>query len=105
MIILPLGLTSEEIRVLQEFRRVGVDTMAVETIKALKHPVGPAGDAPAISLRAKGWLTADASGESFVLTSKAKDFLAVDVRPMFEEGPAPGQAAASDADATSADEA
>ena len=82
-IILPHDLTSEEIRVLQEFRRLTTDTLPLETIKALKHPIGAVGEKPAAGLVAKGFLTAE--GESFALTQKAKDFLALDVKPEFEQ--------------------
>jgi hypothetical protein len=91
MIILPLDLTSEEIRVLQEFRRLNAETLGLETIKALKHPTGPAGEAPALSLAEKGWLETDGSRAQFTLLPKAKDFLAIDAKPMFEEAPAPGK--------------
>jgi hypothetical protein len=89
MIILPNDLTSQEIRVLQEYRRLNLETMTPEQIKAIKHPAG-GGEQPAVGLTGKGWLNADPSG--YTLTTKAKDFLAVDVRPMFEDG---GSAAAS----------
>jgi hypothetical protein len=82
-IILSHPMNAQEIRVLQEFRRVNTDTLAVSAIKALKHPVG-GGEAPAVSLVQKGYLTAN--GENFVLTQKAKDFLAIDVKPEFEGG-------------------
>jgi hypothetical protein len=82
MIILPHGLTTAEIRVLQEFRRLATDTLPLETIKALKHPAGALGEAPAASLAGKGWLTGE--GETFTTTQKAKDFLALDPVPMFE---------------------
>jgi hypothetical protein len=78
------GMTAEEIRVLQEFRRVASDTMSLAAIKAIKHPTG-GGDAPALALVAKGYLTVDAGRESFALTQKAKDFLAYDPKPEFEE--------------------
>jgi len=99
-IILPHDLTSEEIRVLQEFRRLTTDTLPLETIKALKHPIGAVGEKPAAGLVAKGFLTAE--GESFALTQKAKDFLAIDPKPMFEEA---GAAAASGAEEAEADSA
>ena len=82
MIILPHGLTSAEIRVLQEFRRLTTDTLPLETIKALKHPEGALGEAPAASLVGKGFLSGE--GETFTVTPKAKDFLALDPVPMFE---------------------
>jgi len=78
-------MTPQEIRVLQEFRRVAAETMGVVGIKAIKHPAG-GGEAPAFSLVDKGFLTVDAPRENFTLTPKAKDFLAYDPKPEFEEG-------------------
>ena len=83
MIILPLDLTSAEIRVLQEFRRLTTDTLPLETIKALKHPTGSLGEAPAASLVGKGFLTGE--GDTFTVTQIAKDFLAIDPKPLVEE--------------------
>lgn len=82
------GMTPQEIRVLQEFRRVQSDSMPLATIKAIKHPTG-GGEVPALSLVAKGYLTA--AGDNFALTPKAKDFLAYDPKPEFEEAPDSGQ--------------
>jgi hypothetical protein len=79
-IILPFPLTPQEMRVLQEFRRIASDTMAIAAIKVLKHPFG-GGEAPAASLVEKGYLTADAERQNFTLTEKAKTFLAIDARP------------------------
>jgi hypothetical protein len=76
------GMTAEEIRVLQEYRRVQSESMTSAAIKAIKHPSG-GGDAPALSLVAKGYLSA--SGDGFQLTEKAKEFLAYDPKPEFEE--------------------
>ena len=87
MIILPNDFTSQEIRVLQEFRRLNAETMTPEQIKAIKHPAG-GGEQPAAALVGKGYLTADAGG--FGLTEKAKAFLAIDARPMFEEAGSAG---------------
>jgi hypothetical protein len=92
-IIMPLDLTSAEIRVLQEFRRLNAERMTIDTIKAIKHPSG-GGEAPAVGLASKGFLAAD--GDGFVVTPKGKDFLAIDARPMFEE--TSGSAAAASAD-------
>ena len=78
------GMTAQEIRVLQEFRRIASDTMSVAAIKAIKHPTG-GGDAPAFALVAKGYLTVDDARESFTLSQKAKEFLAYDPKPEFEE--------------------
>lgn len=80
------GMTAEEIRVLQEYRRMQAEAMPMATIKAIKHPHG-GGEAPALSLVAKGYLAA--AGEAFNLTEKAKEFLAYDPKPEFE---APGDA-------------
>ena len=79
------GLTPQEIRVLQEFRRVASETLGVAAIKAIKHPTG-GGEAPAFSLVEKGFLTVDAARENFTLTPKAKEFLAYDPKPEFEGG-------------------
>jgi len=83
------GMTEQEIRVLQEFRRMTAETLPLATIKAIKHPVG-GGEAPALSLIQKGYLTADDGRQSFTLTQKAKDFLAYDPKPEFEEATAAG---------------
>ena len=88
-IILPHGLTTSEIRVLQEFRRLNVESVPLDTVKAIKHPAG-GGEAPAAGLVSKGFLETNGSSESFALTQKAKDFLAIDARPMFEEAGAAG---------------
>lgn len=79
------GMTPQEIRVLQEYRRINAETMPISAIKTIKHPTA-GGEAPALSLVDKGYLTADATGENFALTEKAKAFLAVDAKPLFEEG-------------------
>ena len=78
------GMTAQEIRVLQEFRRIASDTMSLTAVKAIKHPSG-GGDGPAFALVAKGYLTVDDGRENFALTQKGKDFLAYDPKPEFEE--------------------
>ena len=93
-IILPYGLTSSEIRVLQEYRRLNADTLPLDTIKAIKHPAG-GGEAPAVTLVDKGFLERD----SFTLTQKAKDFLAIDARPLVEETSDAAASAAENPDA------
>jgi hypothetical protein len=95
-IILPHGLTPQEIRVLQEFRRLNGETLTVEQIKAIKHPAG-GGETPAAGLVGKGFLTGN--GEGFTLTQQAKDFLAIDARPLVEETSAAAASAAADPDA------
>ncbi len=80
-ITIPHPLTIQEIRVLQEFRRLGAETLSGEVIRNIKHPAG-GGDAPAKSLVAKGYLTSDPAGENFTLTDKSKQFLAIDYKPI-----------------------
>ncbi|HUP47300.1 MAG TPA: hypothetical protein VNA04_00775 [Thermoanaerobaculia bacterium] len=80
-IILSHPLTAQEIRILQEFRRLGTDSLPLATIKALKHPAG-GGEAPAQTLAGKGYLTADATGEGLTLTGKAKEFLSLEPKPL-----------------------
>ena len=82
-IILPHGLTAPELRVLQEFRRTNSETMTVDAIKAIKHPAG-GGEAPAVSLVSKGYLTAAADNGGYAVTQKAKDLLAIDPVPLVE---------------------
>jgi hypothetical protein len=76
-------MTAAEMRVLQEFRRVAAETLNVAAIKAIKHPAG-GGEAPAVSLASKGYLSADAGRENFTLTEKGKEFLAIDYKPEIE---------------------
>ena len=83
------GMTEQEIRVLQEFRRMAAESLGIEAIKGIKHPAG-GGEGPALSLVGKGFLTADAAGENFTLTAKAKDFLSYDPKPEFEEAGSAG---------------
>ena len=87
------GMTEQEIRVLQEFRRLAVESLGVAAIKAIKHPAG-GGEGPAFSLVDKGFLTADAARENFTLTEKANDFLSYDPKPEFEEAGSAAEAAA-----------
>ncbi len=81
------GMTPQEIRLLQEYRRVAAETMPLTAIKAIKHPVG-GGEDPALSLVQKGYLTPDDGRQNFTLTPKGKEFLAYDPKPEFEEGSA-----------------
>ena len=82
-ITLPFPLTIQEMRVLQEFRRLASDTMTSDVVKAIKHPSG-GGEAPAQSLVSKGFLTTNGS-DGYSLTEKAKEFLAIDAKPLIEE--------------------
>jgi len=88
-IILEHGINTPEIRVLQEFRRMAAETLPIAAIKAIRHPTG-GGEAPALSLVDKGWLTADPTRENFTLTQKAKDLLALEPVPEFESAAAAG---------------
>lgn len=83
-IILPYGLTTQELRVLQEFRRLNAESLPVATIKAIKHPAG-GGEAPAAGLAGKGYLVAEGA-ESYALTEKAKELLAINPVPLVEAG-------------------
>jgi hypothetical protein len=95
-IILPHGLTSPEIRVLQEFRRRNGETLTADQVKAIKHPAD-GGEGPAVSLVTKGFLTGSDAG--FSLTEKAKDFLSIDARPLVEETSDAAASAAANPDA------
>jgi hypothetical protein len=86
------GMTAQEIRVLQEYRRLAVDELDLPAIKLIRHPVG-GGEGPAWSLVEKGFLTADETRQRLRLTERAREFLAIDARPLFEES----GAAAADA--------
>jgi hypothetical protein len=92
-IIMSFPLTTPEIRVLQEFRRIGSETMTAAAISAIKHPAG-GGEAPARTLVEKGYMMADPSGQSFTLTEKGKEFLKLDPVPEFETGAATDESAA-----------
>jgi hypothetical protein len=78
------GMTEQEIRVLQEFRRLAVEWLGIAAIKAVRHPAG-GGEAPAFALVEKGMLTTDTARENFMLTPKAKEFLSYDPKPEFED--------------------
>ena len=91
------GMTEQEIRVLQEFRRMAVESLGIAAIKGIKHPAG-GGETPAFALVEKGFLTVDAARENFTLTEKAKDFLSYDPKPEFEETGAVGAVSADAAE-------
>ncbi len=90
-IIMSHPMTPQEIRVLQEYRRVNAQTLSIDAIKAIKHPSG-GGEAPAASLVQKGYLSTNGTAGNFTLTEKAKEFLAIDVKPL-EEGGGGGESA------------
>lgn len=78
-------MTPQEIRVLQEFRRIEAETMSLGAIKSIKHPA-EGGQAPAFSLVEKGYLTTDGDRQMFSLTDRAKEFLAIEAKPEVESG-------------------
>lgn len=84
-IIMSHPMTPQEMRVLQEFRRVNAQTLSIDAIKAIKHPSG-GGEGPAVSLVQKGYLSTNGTAGNFTLTEKAKEFLAIDVKPLVEGG-------------------
>lgn len=97
-IILPHGLTPTEIRVLQEYRLRNTETLTVDAIKGIKHPAG-GGEAPAVSLVAKGYLAAAPDNGGYVVTQKGKDFLAIDAVPLVEATSDAAASAAANPDA------
>ena len=78
-IILPFDITVDEMRVLQEYRRVKAETLSVDATAAILHPTGPGGEAAAQGLAGKGYLTRGDDG--YTLTAKAQSFLAIDAKP------------------------
>jgi hypothetical protein len=88
------GMTAQEIRVLQEYRRLATEALGVAAIKAIKHPAS-GGEGPAFSLVTKGFLAVDDARQNFTLTEKAKEFLSYDPKPEYEEsGPETAEAEA-----------
>ncbi|MGA7616785.1 MAG: hypothetical protein WBX15_16555 [Thermoanaerobaculia bacterium] len=77
---LPWNLTSDEIRVMQEFRLRKSEELSPDEIAAIRHPAG-GGVAPAQSLVRKGYLDEDEESGHFRLRQRAKDFLAIDYVP------------------------
>lgn len=78
---LPEGLTPAEIRVLQEYRRIGKQEITVDELKAVRHPVG-GGESPAALLAGKGYLKAAPDGSAYSLTELATEFLSFDPKPL-----------------------
>lgn len=77
------GLTPQEIRVLQEFRRIEARSMTLDAIIGIKHPAG-GGEKPALALVEKGYLEVDGSGQNFTLSALANEFLTYDPVPGVE---------------------
>ena len=89
---LPNGLTPQEIRVLQEFRRAEKEELTEDEINGIKHPHGGGID-PARSLAEKGFLTGIAEGAGFRLTDRARTLLAVNPAPAGGEAETAGEGA------------
>jgi len=85
---LPNQMTSQQIRVLQEFRRKAQDTLTSEEVNAIAHPGGGGGEAPAAALVGSGYLSS--SEGSYNLTDRGKEFLARPAVPLFSGGDAQG---------------
>lgn len=58
---LPDGLTADQIRILQEFRRRKTTSLSMDEIASIRHPVG-GGPEAVEALVAKGYLRRDAAG-------------------------------------------
>jgi hypothetical protein len=86
---LPHGLTAQQIRVLQEFRRKAMNELTPGDLAAISHPGGGGGEAPARELVESGFLAS--KGESYVLTDRARELLA---RPSEPAGSGSGGASA-----------
>ena len=82
---------------LQEFRRLNAETLPLDTIKAIKHPAGAVGEKPAVSLVTKGFLVAGEEG--YAITPSAKEFLAIEAKPLVEETSTAAASAASNPEA------
>ncbi|MFP5245496.1 MAG: hypothetical protein ACLGH0_02290 [Thermoanaerobaculia bacterium] len=96
IVLAPYNLTSQEIRVLQEFRRLNAETLTAEQVKAIRHPAG-GGEAPAAALAEKGFLTSGECG--YTITPKGKEFLAIEAAPRIEETSDAAASAAGNPDA------
>lgn len=78
---LPNGLTTHQIRVLQEFRRKAQEELTPAELDAINHPSGGGGEAPARELVQAGYLVA--SGENYRLSGRGREFLARPAVPLF----------------------
>ncbi|HVR42224.1 MAG TPA: hypothetical protein VMS56_02165 [Thermoanaerobaculia bacterium] len=76
---LPDGLRGDQIRILQEFRRLGARELAREQIDAIRHPTGGGADA-LNGLLEKGYLRPSGEG-GFALEPKSDEILGIDHVP------------------------
>jgi len=81
---LPNGMTTPQIRVLQEFRRKALDELSLEEITTIAHPGGGGGEEPANALVQAGFLATFEGG--YRLTDRAKEFLARPSEPLSAGG-------------------
>jgi hypothetical protein len=78
-IILPYDMSIDEMRVLQEFRRISAQTLTAEHVATIRHPAAAAGESHGESLVRRGYLTR--SDEGYTLTPRGQEFLAIDAKP------------------------
>ena len=78
-IILPYDMSVEEMRVLQEFRRINAQTLTAEHVATIRHPTSGPGEAHGEALVRRGYLTR--SDEGYTLTPRGQEFLAIDAKP------------------------
>ena len=77
---IPDGMSPPEIRILQEFRRLEAEDMALATIREIKHPVA-VDDAAVLELEKRGMVASSEDGSSFRLTESGETFLARPAEP------------------------
>jgi hypothetical protein len=78
-IILPYDMSVEEMRVLQEFRRINAQTLTAEHVATIRHPAAAPGEVHGEALVRRGYLTR--SDEGYTLTPAGQQFLAIDAKP------------------------
>lgn len=83
---MPNGLTSQQIRVLQEFRRKAQDELTTEEVRKIHHPGGGGGEGPADELVRTGLL--EGVDGAYRLAERAKEFLARPAVPLYGVGDA-----------------
>lgn len=79
---LPGGLSAPEIRILQEYRRAGVQTMSMTAIREIRHP-SKVGDEAVKGLVTKGYLARGEGDDTFELTGNGTKFLERNPVPEF----------------------
>ncbi len=77
---IPDGMTPPEIRILQEFRRLAAEEMALEAILEIKHPVA-VDETPILDLEKRGMVASSEDGSLFRLTEAGETFLARPAEP------------------------